>query len=137
MNRLTAVKEYLQLPSYKISESVGRGKGAFSDWERGVANLRFSALVKFQEIHGVSPDYILFGEGSIGTTGDYKYDFCARLKNERNNRRMSQGKFAELLDVSRQYYNYIETGKLEPSREFLISLYGVTGKPISYFIGGQ
>lgn len=137
MNRFTQVREYLNLPSYKISGMVGKSRGAYSDWERGVANLRYDSLVKFQEVLNISPDYLLLGEGLMTTTGTFNYDFCTRLKEERVRLGQNQKDMAELLDVSRQYYNYIETGKIEPSRDFILSLREVTGKPLAYLIGGQ
>lgn len=137
MNRFTYVREYLNLPSYKISGMVGKSRGAYSDWERGVANLRFDSLVKFQEVFSISPDYLLLGEGLMITAGEFNYDFCTRVKEERLNLGKNQKDMAELLDVSRQYYNYIETGKIEPSRDFIIALREVTGKSLTYLIGGQ
>lgn len=137
MNNLTLVKEFLEQPSYKISESLGKGRGAFSDWERGISSPRFDSLVKFQEIYGISPDFILFGVGSITTKGEFNFDFSNRLKYERITNGVSQKSFAELLGVSRQYYNYIEMGRMSPSKEFLTQLNELTGKSVSYFIGGQ
>lgn len=137
INPFVDIREHLQLPAYKISQGVGRGRGAYSDWERGVSGFRFDVLVKFQEVYNISPDFILYHKGDMITLGDYSYDFPKRLKKERLDRGLSQKAFATQLDVSRQYYNYIETGRMEPSIEFVMSLKELTDKPILYYVGGQ
>ena len=137
MNRYTEVREHLGLSSSKISELVGRGVGAYSDWERGIAIPRYDALAKLQEVLHISPDYLLLGEGAIETKGDFNPHFSTRLKMLRIDLDFSQSEFATLIGVSRQYYNYVETGKMQPSREFVVSLANTTGRSMKYLIGGQ
>lgn len=137
MNRYTEVRKHLGLPSFKISESVGRGLGAYSDWERGIALPRYDALVKLQEVFHISPDYLILGDGVIETKGEFNPNFSTRLKVIRTDLGLSQNDFATLLGVSRQYYNYVENNKLQPSREFVVALADVTGRTLKYLIGGQ
>ncbi len=53
-----------------------------------------------------------------------------RLRDLRGDKGWSQGKLAELVDVSRQTINAIETGKYDPSLPLAFELARVFGLPI-------
>ncbi|MDS1005327.1 helix-turn-helix domain-containing protein [Clostridium sporogenes] len=62
--------------------------------------------------------------------------FNERLKKYRENKNLSKREFAEKLEVSESYYNIIENGKRNPSKNFIEKLVCESSMPEEYWIYG-
>lgn len=62
--------------------------------------------------------------------------FCERLKDYRENIGFIKRELAERLSVSESYYNMIENGKREPSKNFIEKLVVFSEKPEEYWLYG-
>lgn len=62
--------------------------------------------------------------------------FCERLKDYRESIGFIKRELAERLSVSESYYNMIENGKREPSKNFIEKLVVFSEKPEEYWLYG-
>ncbi|APF25651.1 helix-turn-helix family protein [Clostridium sporogenes] len=62
--------------------------------------------------------------------------FNERLKKYRESKNLSKREFAEKLEVSESYYNIIENGKRNPSKNFIEKLVCESSMPEEYWIYG-
>ncbi|KHO39185.1 DNA-binding protein [Clostridium tetani] len=62
--------------------------------------------------------------------------FCERLKDYRESIGFIKRELAEKLSVSESYYNMIENGKREPSKNFIEKLVVFSEKPEEYWLYG-
>lgn len=60
-------------------------------------------------------------------------DFCEKLNKCRNELKYNKREMAKYLDISESYYNLIENGKREPSRNVLMKLKNHNGLIIDYW----
>lgn len=63
-------------------------------------------------------------------------DFKDRLTNYRKSLNIKKREMANILHISESYYNLVENGKREPSKNVLISLVANSGKPEEYWLYG-
>lgn len=63
-------------------------------------------------------------------------NFCERLLEFRKSLSLNKREFSNSIGVSESYYNLIESGKREPSKNFLISLVAYSKKPEEYWLYG-
>lgn len=63
-------------------------------------------------------------------------DFKDRLANYRKSLNITKREMADVLHISESYYNLVENGKREPSKNFLFSLVADSGKPEEYWLYG-
>lgn len=59
------------------------------------------------------------------------------LFGDKNNRRITQAEFAEMIGISRSYLGDIETDRTEPSFTILSRISELTGLPLDFFRGEQ
>ncbi|AJA42825.1 helix-turn-helix domain-containing protein [Clostridium tetani] len=62
--------------------------------------------------------------------------FCERLKDYRESIGFIKRELAERLPVSESYYNMVENGKREPSKNFIEKLVVFSEKPEEYWLYG-
>lgn len=60
---------------------------------------------------------------------------CVRLRELRQEKKLSQADVAEFLQISRQAYNFYETGKREPDNETLQKLASFFNVSTDYLLG--
>ena len=62
-------------------------------------------------------------------------NICERVINIRKNElKLTQEEFAELLDISKDTVSNIERGKVIPRTETMVTLSEKTGKPLDYYV---
>lgn len=68
---------------------------------------------------------------------DSKSQVAKRIKDAREWKGITQVKMAKLLDVARQTYLDIETGKTEPRVRMLSEIAELTDRPLVWFVYGE
>ncbi len=68
---------------------------------------------------------------------DSKTQVAKRIKEAREWKGITQVKMAKLLDVARQTYLDIETGKTEPRVRMLSEIAELTDRPLVWFVYGE
>ncbi|MGL5292045.1 MAG: helix-turn-helix transcriptional regulator [Vibrionaceae bacterium] len=68
---------------------------------------------------------------------DSKAQVATRIKEAREWKGITQVKMAKLLDVARQTYLDIETGKTEPRVRMLSEIAKITERPLVWFVYGD
>ncbi|MDC4239864.1 helix-turn-helix domain-containing protein [Clostridium tertium] len=63
-------------------------------------------------------------------------NFANRLINFRNDLNLNKKEMSQYLDVSESYYNLIENGKREPSKNILYTLVEKSGNPEEWWLYG-
>ncbi|MDD1795576.1 helix-turn-helix transcriptional regulator [Enterovibrio makurazakiensis] len=66
-----------------------------------------------------------------------KSHVAQRIREAREYREITQVEMAQHLDVARQTYLDIESGKTEPKVSSLVTIADVTGRPLNWFLYGE
>lgn len=84
----------------------------------------------------VSSNIIYNSSRGIYKVEDTNSTFEQRLKKYRESKGLLKYKFAKNLDISESFYNMIENGRKNPSKNFLIKLVAESKKPEEFWLYG-
>ena len=99
------------LTQIKLSEKLNIKANTYSKWEKGINNMPVDYLTKLARIYDVSIDYILeLTDNKSHSSLNYitSTELPEKLKQLRNNLKLSQEKFSSKIGISQRTYSYME-----------------------------
>lgn len=113
-NRIKECREELELTQEELGYIFGVKKATISNWENGYDIIPFRKLVKFCNMYNYSLDFVC---GLTRSNKNYpkiekldKNKIGKKLKNLRNELRLSQQQIADECSISRATYCHYELG---------------------------
>lgn len=113
-NRIKECREELELTQEELGYIFGVKKATISNWENGYDIIPFKKLVKFCNMYNYSLDFVC---GLTRSNKNYpkiekldKNKIGKKLKNLRNELRLSQQQIADECSISRATYCHYELG---------------------------
>ena len=119
---IKTLRAYLGLSQEDLAHAIGRVTGFIGNVELGRCGVSRDTIDKICKAYDVNEEWLRSGEGSMFTTHRPPVDrenIGTRVKEVRKNNNLTQAQFGEEIGFSKNYIYYVETGKNDPSNDFL------------------
>ena len=118
--RIAKVRQHFGLSQAQFAQKVNRSPGLFSKVEKGRSDISEETINVIVEVYGVNKEWLLTGEGDMGCGDAADKAGCGkRVEEVRMENHLTQKEFASKIGYTTNQVDYVEVGKVNPSRQYL------------------
>ena len=118
--RVKIIRKHFGLSQAQFAQKVNRSPGYLSNLEKGNSGISEETAKIICTAFGVNKEWLLTGEGDMGCGDATDKAGCGkRVEEVRMENHLTQKEFASKIGYTTNQVDYVEVGKVNPSRQYL------------------